>query len=188
MLGTQANAKCIYSGGTCIYVKGVECETETAQSTVGSLSKHPEYECVNDAPGLACITCKNPGKKANLSPGIQEVCTNIPATFSSSTSITRGNINNGRVDVSVITSPDLNSLRSYCPNSGWTVADYVPCYVNPTVMISNDSGTLSQATYQCVLPSCVDGTIGFDPVTGIFNREQYLDANDPTNTRFCGQP
>ena len=184
MLGTKAIARVCQlrsSSGTCLIWSGsVECDIVANQTDVGSLSKHPEIECANDAPGLACIICKNPGKKGNLSPGIQAICANIPRTFSASTSIQKGNIQNGTVSVIVDTSPDLSGLNIYCPNTGWTVTDYVPCYVNPTVTATNDTGTLDQVTSECVLPDCVDGTLGFDPATGKFNKEQYRDANDPT--------
>jgi len=184
MLETEAGARvCALrsSSGTCLIWSGsVECDIVANQTDVGSLSKHPEIECANDAPGLACIICKNPGKKGNLSPGIQAICANIPRTFSASTSIQKGNIQNGTVSVIVDTSPDLSGLNIYCPNTGWIVTDYVPCYVNPTITVMNDTGTLDQVTSECVLPACVDGTLGFKPTTGKFNKEQYLDANDPT--------
>ena len=184
LLETEAGARvCALrsSSGTCLIWSGsVECDIVANQTDVGSLSKHPEIECANDAPGLACIICKNPGKKGNLSPGIQAICANIPRTFSASTSIQKGNIQNGTVSVIVDTSPDLSGLNIYCPNTGWIVTDYVPCYVNPTITVMNDTGTLDQVTSECVLPACVDGTLGFKPTTGKFNKEQYLDANDPT--------
>src|ERR1043166_3305233 len=184
MLETEAGARiCTLrsSRGTGLIWSGsVECDIVANQTDVGSLSKHPEIECANHAPGLACIICENPGKKGNLSPGIQAICANIPRTFSASTSIQKGNIQNGTVSVIVDTSPDLSGLNIYCPNTGWIVTDYVPCYVNPTITAMNDTGTLDQVTSQCVLPACVDGTLGFDPATGKFDREQYRDANDPT--------
>ena len=184
LLATEAGARvCALrsSSGTCLIWSGsVECDIVANQEDVGSLSKHPEIECANEAPGLACIICKNPGKKGNFSPGIQATCANIPRTFSASTSIQKGNIQNGTVSAIVDTSPDLSHLNIYCPNTGWIVTDYVPCYVNPTITVMNDTGTLDQVTSECVLPACVNGTLGFDPTTGKFDREQYRDANDLT--------
>ena len=184
LLATEAGARvCALrsSSGTCLIWSGsVECDIVANQEDVGSLSKHPEIECANEAPGLACIICKNPGKKGNFSPGIQATCANIPRTFSASTSIQKGNIQNGTVSAIVDTSPDLSGLNIYCPNTSWIVTDYVPCYVNPIITVMNDTGTLDQVTSECVLPACVDGTLGFKPTTGKFNKEQYRDAHDPT--------
>jgi hypothetical protein len=175
MTSHDATAKVclVFQGGKCIYWSGsVECDILADQ--FGSTSKNPKVDCHIDAPGAGVLACANGGKKSKAAPGIQLMLINAAETFSASASIKKSDITNGVASVDVTASlagSDLSELNIHCPNENWFAVGYVPCEMNVTVTLSNDSGQLDQVTDECTLPSC--DTLQFDIDTFKFERRQY---------------
>lgn len=181
ILGTEAVARvCVLrsTSGTCLYYSGsVECDLNADQ--VGSLKDNPELSCTVTPSTLAgsqggLLTCGNPGANRKTSPGIQVVSvppSSAPPFFGKNTGIRKQDIQNGVAYVTVTTSPDLSQFISFCPNPNWIVLDYVPCQASIEAKQSDTVGPIDTKTFSCTLPNC--STLGFDPVTGEFERRQY---------------
>ncbi len=170
LLGTEANARvCLLSqGGSCIFWSGsVECDLTA--TGVGDIKHDPKsLGCNINSTGTGLLLCGNPGAHHNAAPGIQVVT--VPESFGSTTAIKNVD-KNGKASATVITSPDLTSLNSFCPNTNWVALDYVPCTPSIDAALLDQDGTLDSATYSCTLPSCE--TLGYDPNTLKFERRQY---------------
>ena len=181
IVGTEAVAAvCALrsKSGTCLFWSGsVECDLNADQ--IGSLKDKPELSCTvtpSTSVGLqgGLLTCGNPGANRKTSPGVQVVSVppaSAPPFFGKSTGIQKQDIQNGVASVTIITSPDLSRLNSFCPNPNWVVLDYVPCQASIEAKQSDTVGPIDTKTFSCTLPSC--STLGFDPVTGKFDRRQY---------------
>jgi hypothetical protein len=169
----------VFQGGQCKFWSGsVECDTLADQ--FGGISKNPKVDCeVNASDGL--LACVNGGAKRNASPGIQLIHVNkLENLFppNGPVSIKKSDVTNGiatNIVISEIAGDPLTQLGiDFCPNTNWSGAGYVPCNMDVTVTLSNDSGLLDQVAYHCTLPSCdtlqlVDATT--TPVK--FERRQY---------------
>jgi len=182
ILGTESVARvCTLksSSGTCLFWSGsVECDLNADQ--VGSLKDNPELSCTVTPSSVAesqggLLLCGNPGRKQKPASGIQVIsipAASSPPSFGASIGIQKQNIQNGVATVPPISaSPNLSQFNSFCPNPSWVVLDYVPCQASIEAKQSDTVGPIDTKTFSCTLPSC--STLGFDPVTGKFERRQY---------------
>jgi len=184
------------SSGSCLFWSGSVAGDPLVTDSEGSLTKHPVITLEvtpTGAPPTGVIACANQGSH-NTSPGIQTVfvldATSI-GTFLVGTSITKGDVKNGIATLTnVLTKPiqsKLDTLVGNCPNSNWTVVDFVPCSASITVALSNDSGGIDSASFPSCTLDYVPGScaaLQFNQTTQHFNRQQYL---DPFTGAACHQ-
>ncbi len=189
MLGANAfAATCVLrsSSGTCKMWSGSVVGDPIVTDSQGGVNNHPMINFLIHPTGDGVCVCGNSGKKTKASPGIQVVfpVDLSPAppnennfNFAASVAITRDDIENGVASVFVeaaLNDAQKNALGTYCPNTGWSILDCVPCTAVVTITLSNENGPIDGAVFDCSLPTC--------------STLQWIDEEQPTRDHFEKEP
>jgi hypothetical protein len=173
-----SGAKAGYWFNGYYFTKGVECDVTAGG--LGNVSRNPVWlGCeINPPPGTTTISglavCENPG--GNQPPGLLPA--QVSVSFGTVAQVDPNQVmKNGKAFVVLVTlvpGDVLTQLVSACPNSNYTVTDFVPCSFSSQLTLTDSTGTTMTETYSCTLGTldqCY--SLGFDKKTGLPQKVQY---------------